>query len=292
MQPREPSLIEDYDRYPRIEAEFQEVLDASLSPRGPDVLYQIVGRLGLPARANVLDLGCGEGKHSIALAELFGFSVRGIDPVPRHIELSNRRLEEAAGSKPELRGLVSFAPGLAEALPIEDASVDLIWCREVLVLVEALDEAFTECRRVLPASGRMLIHDTFKTDKLESGAAESFAANPQRIKAVFGAAGLGADPLRIEAAFSAAGVEVEDRIELSSEWGEFGQEQTGAAGRRLLHAARLLREPERYVAQFGEAAYDIMLGDRRWHVYRMIGKLTGRVYLLNVPEQGDSATAE
>ena len=229
MQPREPSLIEDYDRYPRIEAEFQEVLDASLSPRGPDVLYQIVGRLGLPARANVLDLGCGEGKHSIALAELFGFSVRGIDPVPRHIELSNRRLEEAAGSKPELRGLVSFAPGLAEALPIEDASVDLIWCREVLVLVEALDEAFTECRRVLPASGRMLIHDTFKTDKLESGAAESFAANPQRIKAVFGAAGLGADPLRIEAAFSAAGFEVEDRIELSSEWGEFGQEQTGAA---------------------------------------------------------------
>jgi SAM-dependent methyltransferase len=277
------ALLADYDEYPRIEHAFQAALDESLNPRGPEVLYEIVASLRLPAGAHVLDVGCGEGKHSVELAERFDFVVRGIDPVPRHIELSNQRLEEAAEHKPELRRLVSFTSGTAEALPSDDASVDLIWCREVLVLVEALDEAFAECRRVLRAGGRMLIHDTFKTDRLEPRLAESFGADPQRITAVFGAAGFGADPQRIEAAFSAAAFEVEECIELGSEWGEFGQEQTGAAGRRLIHAARLLRDPERYVAKFGQPAYDIMLGDCIWHIYRMIGKLSGRVYLLKAP---------
>lgn len=214
-----------------------------------------------------MDLGCGEGKHSIELAERFGFLVRGIDPVPRHIELSNQRLDEAAKRNPELRGLVSFEPGTAEALPIGDASVDLIWCREMLVHVEALDEALAECRRVLRPGGRIVIHDTFRTDSLEPRDAEPIG---------------GADVQRIEAAFAAAGFEAEERIELGSEWGEFAQESTGAGGRRLLHAARLLRDPECYIAKFGQAAYDIMLGDCLWHVYRMIGKLSGRVYLLRI----------
>ena len=49
------------------------------------------------------------------------------------------------------------------------------------------------------------------------------------------------------------------------------------------HAARLLRDPERYIARFGRQNYDIKLGDCLWHVYRMIGKLSSRVYLLSAP---------
>ena len=48
----------------------------------------------------------------------------------------------------------------------------------------------------------------------------------------------------------------------------------------MLHASRLLRDPERYVAQFGQAAYEIVLGDCLWHVYAMIGKLERRIYVL------------
>jgi SAM-dependent methyltransferase len=280
MKPVDPAILESYDSYPRIEEAFQTALDESLNPRGPEVLYEIVAGLGLPPGSDVLDLGCGEGKQSLELAQRFGFAVRGIDPVPRHIELCNERRDEAAKADPKLSKLLRFELGTAEALPIEDASVDLIWCREVLVLVEALDDAFGECRRVLRASGRMFIHDTFKTDRLEPRLAESSGADPRLIEAGFGVGGFGADSERVVAAFTAAGFEVEERIDLTSEWGEFGQEETGAAGRRLLHAARLLRDPERYVAKFGQAAYDVMLGDCLWHVYRMIGKLSGRVYLL------------
>jgi hypothetical protein len=50
-----------------------------------------------------------------------------------------------------------------------------------------------------------------------------------------------------------------------------------------VHAARLLRSPERYIAQFGRAAYDIMYQDCLWQVYGMIGKFNRRVYLLSLP---------
>jgi hypothetical protein len=45
--------------------------------------------------------------------------------------------------------------------------------------------------------------------------------------------------------------------------------------------ARLLRQPERYVERFGEAAYREKLADAWWHIYRMIGKLEGRIYVLD-----------
>jgi hypothetical protein len=90
-----------------------------------------------------------------------------------------------------------------------------------------------------------------------------------------------ADPGRTEAAIAAAGLRVDQRIEVGLEWGEWAQEQTGERGRRLLHAARLLRAPERYIEQFGQSAYDTMLADCLWHVYHMVGKLSARVYLLS-----------
>jgi hypothetical protein len=74
---------------------------------------------------------------------------------------------------------------------------------------------------------------------------------------------------------------VERYLELSSEWGEWLEERDGHGTRRLLHAARLLRDPVRGSAQFGEMAYNTMLGDCLWHVYPMIGKMSPRVYLLS-----------
>ena len=151
------SFDDFYDEYPRIEAAFQAALDESLNSRGPEFLFEIVGRLDLPPGASVLDLGCGEGRQSIKLAEDFGFPVQGIDLVPRQIELAEEELGRAAKRKPELSGLVRFGPGSAEEIPVPDASVDLIWCREVLMHVD-LDKAFAECRRVLRGGGWMLIY--------------------------------------------------------------------------------------------------------------------------------------
>jgi hypothetical protein len=90
-------------------------------------------------------------------------------------------------------------------------------------------------------------------------------------------------PETTEAAITGAGLRIDRCIVLGSEWGEYYHEHVPGRSRHLLHAARLLRDPERYVARFGQQNYDIKLGDCLWHVYRMIGKLSSRVYLLSAP---------
>jgi cyclopropane fatty-acyl-phospholipid synthase-like methyltransferase len=80
------SLARFYTEYPVLEEEFEETLDESLAPRGPDFLFELVARMGLPAGATAIDVGCGEGGQAITLAERFGLAVTGIDPVQRHID--------------------------------------------------------------------------------------------------------------------------------------------------------------------------------------------------------------
>jgi 2-polyprenyl-3-methyl-5-hydroxy-6-metoxy-1,4-benzoquinol methylase len=275
-----PSLRRDwlewsYDAYPRIEAEFQAALDASLHPRGPEALYDLVRDLQLPSGSSALDVGCGEGRHTLQLATRFGFAVHGIDPVARHIELANQALAEAATVQPDLPEHVRFELGSAEDIPAADGSCDLIWCRDVLVHVADLDQVYASCRRVLRDNGHMLMYQMFGTERLEPREASW-------LWTTMGVVPESARPERTEAAIAHAGLRVEQCVELGSEWGEWFEEHDGHGTRHMLHAARLLRDPERYRAQFGPMAYELMLGDCLWHVYRMIGKLSPRIYLLSV----------
>ena len=263
-----------YDVYPRIEEAFQAALDESLQPRGPELLYDLVRGFGLPPGSVAVDVGCGEGKHSLQLAERFEFSVIGLDPLPRHIELASAELAAFTALHPELGQRVRFGLGSAEALPLESQTVDLVWCRDVLAHVADLDRVYAEFARVLRANGRALVYQMFGTDRLEPREAEWLWRTMRVVPA-------SADPARTTAAISAASLRIDECFELGSDWGEWAEEQSGKSGRRLLHAARLLRDPQRYIAQFGQAAYEIMLGDCLWHVYGMIGKLDRKAYLLS-----------
>jgi SAM-dependent methyltransferase len=201
-----------YDSYPRVEQQFQDALAESLQPRGPELLYHLVGGLGLPAGATVLDVGCGEGRHALRLAERFGFAVHGIDPVRRHVQLAT----DAATTRSRL----SFTVGVAEHLPVDDASADLVWCRDVLVHVADLDRVYAEFRRVLRAGGRVLVYQMFATDRLQ----------PREADWLFTTAGVvpaSADPRRTEDAIRRAGLRLDECLELGSEWGEYAEETEG-----------------------------------------------------------------
>ena len=258
-------LDEFYDAFPRIEPAFNAALERSLDPRGPDLLYDLVAGFGLAPGSTAVDVGCGEGEHALRLARTFGLRVVGIDPVPRHVEIGAGRVPERAD--------VEFRLGSVEALPLADASVDLVWCRDVLVHVRDLERAFAEMRRVARPGARILVHHTLAGERLE----------PREAAWLFGAmqvAPESADPMRFDAAVAASRLEVEQRLALGSEWEEAAEERSGRGTNRLFAAARLLRDPDRYVQQFGQAAYDIMLGDCLWHVYALIGTLDTWVYVL------------
>ena len=260
-----------HDAYDLIEEQFNRELDGTLGPAGPDSLFRYVAEMGLPAGAVAVDAGCGEGEHAVELATRFGFLVTGVDPVQRCVQAARDRV--ARRNAPP-GGPVTFAVGTAENLPLPSASADLVWSRDVLSLVEDLDGAYREFRRVLKPGGRALIYQMFTTSLLEP--AEAAFLLP-----VMGCRAAAMRPENTEAAIAGAGLRIDQRVVLGSEWGEYYHEH--ARSPHLLHAARLLRDPGRYIARFGRENYDIKLGDCLWHVYRMIGKLSSRVYLLSAP---------
>ena len=133
-----------------------------------------------------------------------------------------------------------------------------------------------EWARVLRPGAYVVSYTTVATDLLAPEEAD-------QLFDVMGVVPTSADPRVLDDAIAGSGLDVVETIDLAGEWGEWGQEQDGRAARSLLHLARLLREPERYRAEFGDAAYDVMVGDCRWHVFRMMGKLAGRIDVLRRP---------
>lgn len=262
-----------YDTCPRVEEAFAARLDTSLAPRAPSVLLQVVRELDLRPDSRVLDVGCGEGGHAFRLATHFGFQVLGLDPVQRHLDLAR---EARRDQHHEVASRVSFERGSAAAIPVPDGSVELVWCRDVLVHAPDPVAAYAEFARVLRPGGFVAACQMVATPLLAPDEAAWLFD-------VMGVVPSSADPAVLDDAIARSGLHVVDTIDLSSEWGEWSEEDSGRAGRALLHLARLRRDPERYRAEFGDAAYDVMLGDCRWHVYRMMGKLAGRIDVLQRP---------
>jgi len=269
--PSDISIDESYDDYPQIEDAFQHRLDDSLEPRGPESLWELFATLDPSAGASIVDVGCGEGGDAVELARRFDLTVVGVDPVQRHVDLGREKSREAG-----VGDQVTFQVGTAERLPLDDGAADLIWSKEALMYAD-LEAAFNEFRRVLRPGGRGLVYQVFTGPNMTDAEAVEFWRS--------GAAANNVRPDDMERAITAARLSVTERVDFGSEWGEAGQERSGTAGRRLLHTARLLRAPERYIDEFGDTAYRIMLGDCLWHVYRMIGKLHGAVFFFRAPTE-------
>ena len=257
-----------HDAFDRVEEQFNTALDESLNPVSPDLLYDCVAEMGLPAGAVAIDVGSGSGRQAVELSRRFGLRVTGIDPFPGR----------AGAAREDARpgGAVSFRAGIAEDLPVPSGSADLVWCRDVLCLVEDLGRAYREFRRVLRPGGRAVIYQMFATSRLEPGEAAFLLP-------VMGCSAASMRPENTEAAIAGAGLRIDRCVIVGTEWGEYAQEHGPQPGRHLLHAARLIRDPDRYITRFGQENYDIKLGDCLWHIYRMIGKLSGRIYLLSAP---------
>ncbi len=94
----------------------------------------------------VLDLGCGAGRFVAALREA------GAEPVG--VEIAEAALDRARRNAPgaDLRLLEPDG-----SVPLEHASVDLVWCSEVLEHVADGAHLLLEARRVLKPSGRLLV---------------------------------------------------------------------------------------------------------------------------------------
>ena len=92
----------------------------------------------------ILDLGCGTGRFTEALATFFDAEVIGIDP-------SKTMLEQARSKQRDPR--IRYEVGSGEAIPLSDNSVDLIFMSMIFHHFNNPILAASECRRVLRSGG-------------------------------------------------------------------------------------------------------------------------------------------
>jgi SAM-dependent methyltransferase len=242
-------------------------LDESLDPRGPDMLLDLAAA-HLTAESRVLDVGCRDASHLIELVRRTGASGAGIDPLERFVERSRAAVAEAG-----LGERVHIVQGAIQAIPYPDAAFDLVWCRDVITIVDGLDAAIGELARVLRPGGRVVAFTVFATGDFD---ARDIALRGQNLVAV--AENL--DERNVEGAFARAGLSVELKDVVGTEWREYAEERTQPASRALLRLARLRRERDRFVAAAGEEIVGHIESNLHWEVWQFLGKLLPTVYVL------------
>lgn len=123
----------------------------------PDVMARWMNLLSrhVPKAAvrDIVDLGCGTGRFSMALAEHFEADLIGVDP-------SEKMLAQARG-KPT-RERVSFRSGAGEALPLEDTSADVVFISNVFHHFKDPAAVARECRRVLRPRGVLFLRNSMR----------------------------------------------------------------------------------------------------------------------------------
>jgi SAM-dependent methyltransferase len=181
-----------------------------------------------------------------------------------------RKAIEAA----DLEGRITAVQAAIEALPFTAASVDAIWCRDVLNHVD-LPRGFAECARVLKPGGAMLIYVTLATDRCEPREAarlwEALAIVPENM-----------DRGYFERCARSAGLEIAAIDRIDSEWREHAIENGDQWGelKALLQIARMRRREEALAQRYGRKQYEAAYAGELWGIYQLLGKLCPMVYRL------------
>src|SRR6266849_5748003 len=97
--------------------------------------------------SKILDIGCGTGRYSTALAAHFDACVIAVDPSEKMLAEARKKVAER----------VRYERASAESLPLPDASVDMVFMSMVFHHFDDPDRALEECRRVLRVGGTVCL---------------------------------------------------------------------------------------------------------------------------------------
>jgi len=127
---------------------------------------------GLQPGEVVLDVGCGGGIDTILAAHAVAPGGRsiGLDMLPEMLEVAARHAAEAGVAN------VEWMLGEMEAIPLPEASVDVVLSNGVINLSPRKSRAFAEIYRVLRPGGRMVVADIVVDEDLPPEILTSAAA--------------------------------------------------------------------------------------------------------------------
>jgi ubiquinone/menaquinone biosynthesis C-methylase UbiE len=142
--------------YDQDSVEFLESLwgDGYLSPGGPEEVARLLAGIDLDAKT-VLDIGCGSGGITLSLARDYKAAfVIGID-----VEEPVCSRAAACIRKAGLQDTVDIRQVSPGALPLEDASVDIVFSKDSIVHIENKEFLCGEAFRVLKPNGWFVASD-------------------------------------------------------------------------------------------------------------------------------------
>ena len=201
----------DYDQY-----EIAQVYDTGRNA-GPAKLRQwlelIAAHVPVQEVAQIVDLGCGTGRFTQALAEYFDADVLGLDPSQKMLRQARRKAAD---------GRVTFRRILSENIDVPDESADLVFMSMVFHHLPEPLRTIRACHRALRSKGYVCIRN---------GTADAIESFP-KVRFFPGADALLAVQLpsrcQIEAVFESAGFRgIAHEIvaqETARDWAEYAQQ--------------------------------------------------------------------
>ena len=144
----------------------------------PDAVTAAFAGVGNPLAAGaprpgdtVVDIGAGSGMDAFLAAAAVGPTGKVIA-----VDMTDVMLERGRDNV-ALTGLrqIEYRKGWAEALPVSDASVDLVISNGVINLSPDKDRVFRECLRVLKPGGRLQVADIVVHKDIPPAAREDIA---------------------------------------------------------------------------------------------------------------------
>ena len=121
-----------------------------------DFLRLTASRLELERVQSALDVGAGLGHWTATLMEILPAqaTVVGVERDPRWVANATERAGQLG-----LTDRCSYVQGVAEALPFEDESFDLVSCQTLLIHVADPTVVINEMRRVVRPGGQLLLSE-------------------------------------------------------------------------------------------------------------------------------------
>ena len=104
----------------------------------------------------VLDIGCGEGRHSLGLYVDREVNAIGIDLSTEDLKIAKSRIKDFTVTDTN-KSSCAFGVGDIQSLPFKDNAYDAVICSEVLEHLESLDNAVSEIVRVLKPGGILAV---------------------------------------------------------------------------------------------------------------------------------------